>query len=109
MGRYRFGLHFPVTVLHFCKTPFQIYIDCRPFSHRRGSPDPVSQILADPAAQIQAKAAGFFVVSAIIAGIALFKYPGDVLRSNTYTVVPDTEDLPFLPLYDNFSLRPGIF
>ena len=109
MGRHRLGLHFPVTVLHFCKTPLKIYINCSALSHRGRGPDPVPQIAADPAAEIQAKAAGFFVASAVIAGIALFKDPGNILRGNADTVIPDTENLFFFSFYRNFSLGPGIF
>ena len=109
MNRHGFGLHFPVTVLHFCKTLLKIYINCSPLSHRRRGPDPVSQIVTDPPAKIQAKAAGLFVTSAVIAGIALFKDPGNILRGNADTVIPDTETLFFFSFYRNFSLGTGIF
>ena len=58
----------------------------------------MAQIVTDPPAQVQSQTAGFLVGSAVAAGIALFKNPGQILRADADARIPNAQGGGFLQL-----------
>ena len=80
-------------LLHIKLGPAQAEAHLGPLPGLGGDVDGVAQELGHPPAEIEADAGGLFVHAAVVAGVALVKDPGQVLRGDADAGVRDDQGL----------------